>query len=113
MPFWSGVLIGVLAVLLLVQDLWIDQAKGVEERKEKVNWKSIILTLVYFLAYILSLEHIGFIIATILFVGIIMKSIEKKGWLLATLVSLGIALGSYYVFKVWLQAELPKGLIGF
>jgi len=113
MPFWSGALIGVLAVLLLVQDLWADQAKGVEGGNEKVKWRSIAFTLVCFLAYILSLEYVGFIIATVLFVGIILKSVEKKGWLLATLVSLVMALVSYYVFKIWLQAELPKGFLGF
>ena len=112
MPFWSGALIGVLAVLLLVQDLWADRTKDVEG-KEKVNWKSITLTLIYFFVYILSLEYIGFSIATILFIGIILKSIEKKRWFLATWVSVVMTLASYYVFKVWLQAELPKGFLGF
>jgi putative tricarboxylic transport membrane protein len=113
MPFWSGAFIGVLALLLFAQDLWSDRTKGVEEGKEKVNWKSIALTLIYFLVYILSLEYIGFIIATLLFVGIILKSIEKKGWFLATWVSVVMAIASYYVFKIWLQAELPKGFLGF
>jgi putative tricarboxylic transport membrane protein len=113
MPFWSGALVGVLAAVLLIRDLWPDRTASADEAKEKVSWKSVALTLVYFLAYILSLEYLGFIVATVLFVGIILKNIEKKKWLPAASVSLGIALGSYYVFKIWLQAELPKGFLGF
>ena len=111
--FWSGVFIGILAVLMLIQYIWFNKADRTEKGKEKINWKAITLTLVYFLGYILILEYIGFIIATILFVGIILKSIEKKGWFLATWVSLAMTLASYYVFKVWLQSELPKGFLGF
>ena len=98
---------------MLIQYIWFNKADRTEKGKEKINWKAITLTLVYFFGYILILEYIGFIIATILFVGIILKSIEKKGWFLATWVSLVMALASYYVFKVWLQAELPKGFLGF
>ena len=113
MPFWSGVLIGILAVIIIVQHAWFNQTRGADEGKEKTNWKAITLTLVYFLGYILFLEYIGFIIATILFGGIILKTIEKKGWFLSTWVSLIMAVASYYVFKIWLQAELPRGYFGF
>ena len=111
--FWSGVLIGILAVLMLIQYIWFNKADRTEKGKAKINWRTITLTLVYFLGYVLILEYIGFIVATILFVWIILKSIEKKGWFLATWVSLVMALASYYVFKVWLQSELPKGFLGF
>jgi putative tricarboxylic transport membrane protein len=113
MPFWSGALIGILAAILLIQDLRSGRAATAEEVKEKVTWKSIALTLVYFLAYILLLEHMGYIIATALFVAIVLKSIEKKGWFLSSWVSLVMTLVSYYMFKVWLQADLPKGFLGF
>jgi putative tricarboxylic transport membrane protein len=113
MPFWSGALVGALALVLLIQDFRAAVAKPVEQGKETVNRKTIALTLVYFLAYIASLEYVGFIIGTVLFVGMILKTIEKKGWLLTVSASVAMAAASYYVFKVWLQAELPKGLLGF
>ncbi len=113
MPFWSGILIGALALVLLLQGLRPALTKPAEEGKETVNRKAIGLTLVYFLTYIASLEYVGFIIGTVLFVGIILKTIGKKSWLLAASTSVAMAAASYYVFKVWLQAELPKGLLGF
>ncbi len=112
-PFWSGVLIGILALLMLVQNIWFNKTDVTEEAKVKTNWKAIILVLVYYLGYILILDYLGFIIATILFVGIVLKSIEKKGWFLAAGASLAMAFATYYLFKVWLQAELPEGFFGF
>jgi putative tricarboxylic transport membrane protein len=113
MPFWSGVLVGVLALVLLIKDFRTAVTKPAEEGKGTVNRKAISLTLVYFLAYIASLEYLGFIIGTILFVGIVLKTIEKKGWFLSALVSMAMTGASYYVFKVWLQSELQKGFLGF
>ncbi len=111
--FWSGVLIGILALLMLIQSIWLNKANVTEKAKGKINWRAITLTLVYFLGYVALLEYLGFIIDTILFVGVVLKSIEKKGWFVTIWVSLGMALASYYVFKVLLQSELPEGFFGF
>lgn len=113
MPFWSGVLIVILAVILFVQEIRSAKAGAGDESGQKPNWKSIGLTLFFFLVYILSLEYLGFIVGTVLFTGVILKIIERKGWFLSTWVSLVMAFACYYIFRVWLQAELPKGLIGF
>jgi len=113
MPFWSAVLIAILAVILLVQEIRSARTAAQEERREKPNWKSIGLTLLFFLAYILLLEYVGFVVGTVLFIGATLKIIEKKGWLLSTWVSVAMAFACYYIFKVWLQAELPRGLFGF
>jgi putative tricarboxylic transport membrane protein len=117
MPFWSGALIGIFALVLLMQDIMPHRRTEPEEAQKRVAWKSIAwksisLTLIFFFVYILVLEHFGYIIATILFVGIILKTIEKKGWFLSSWVAVAMALVSYYIFKVWLQAELPQGFLG-
>ena len=110
MPFWSGAFVGILAAIVLIQDFV--SRRATEENREKVAWKSIALSLFFFLVYILVLERLGYIISTVLFVGIILKAIERKGWFLSSWVAVVMALVSYYIFKVWLQAELPKGLLG-
>jgi presenilin-like A22 family membrane protease len=112
-PFLSGFFFGILALLLLVQNIWLNKRTITEEKKEKTNWKAIFTVFASLFSYILLLNYLGFIITTTLLVGILLKMIERKRWLLAIWVSLVIALGSYAVFKVWLQAELPKGFFGF
>jgi hypothetical protein len=113
MPFWSAVLIAILSAILLIQEIRSAKAAAQEKEGERPNWKAIGLTLLLFLAYILSLEYVGFIVGTILFTGLVLKVIEKKGWFLTAWVSLVMAFVCYYIFRVWLQAELPRGLFGF
>ena len=111
--FWSGLFVGILASLMIIQSIRLKKANLAEEKKEKTNWKAIFTVFASFFSYILLLNYLGFTIMTTLFVGTLLKVIEKKRWILTIWVSLVIALGSYAVFKVWLQAELPEGIFGF
>jgi len=111
--FWSGIFLGILTLIMLVQDIWFNKAIRAEEKKEKIHWKAVFLTLSALFISILIFERLGFIISTILFVGFLFKFIEKKGWFVTILASLLMTFASYYIFRVWLQAELPKGILGF
>jgi putative tricarboxylic transport membrane protein len=111
--FWSGIILGILTIMMLIQNIWFGKADRAEEKREKTLWRTVILALVSLFICILIFEHLGFIISTTLFVGFLFKAIEKKGWFVTILASLLMTLASYYIFKVLLQAELPKGIFGF
>jgi len=111
--FWSGIFLGVLALILLIQSIRPTRGNRAQEAKEKTNWKAFALVLVSLIGYILFLQHLGFIITTTLFVLVLLKWIEKKGWFLSVLTSLILAFVSYYVFRTLLHADLPKGLFYF
>jgi putative tricarboxylic transport membrane protein len=111
--FWSGIILGILTIMMLIQNIWIDKVDRTEEKKEKTHWRTVILALASLFICILIFERLGYIISTILFVGFLFKCIEKKGWFVTILASLIMTLASYYIFKVLLQAELPKGIFGF
>ena len=98
---------------MLIQDMGFHKAGRAEKKKEKTYWKAIILTLAALFITILLLKHLGFMVSTVLFVAFLFKCIEKKGWLVTLLASFALTLASYYIFKVLLQAELPKGIVGF
>lgn len=105
---------GLLGVILLVQEARAGQNTATGEKTaEKTRWRSVGLTLGYFLGYIIILEYAGFIVSTLIFVALLLKTIEKKGWFLTAWVSLTVSLASYYIFRIWLQAELPKGFFDF
>jgi len=111
--FWSGVILGILTIMMVIQSIWFDKADRAEEKKEKTRWRAIFLSLGALFVSILIFEHLGFIISTLLLVGFLLKCIEKKGWVVTILASLLMTLASYYIFKVLLEAELPKGIFGF
>jgi putative tricarboxylic transport membrane protein len=110
--FWSGIILGILTLIMLIQDIWFNKANRAEEKKEKTHWEAVILALAGLFICILIFERLGFIISTTLFVGFLFKCIEKKGWFVTILASLLMTLASYYIFRVLLQAELPKGIFG-
>ena len=112
-PFWSRLCLGILVLIMLIQNIWLTKKATATEGKEKTNWKAIGLIFVSLSGYILFVEYLGFILTTTIFIVTLLKGIEKKDWFLATWVSLAIAVGSYVVFKVWLQVELPVGIFGF
>lgn len=112
-PFGSGFCLGILTIILFIQTFWFDKSNKLEERKEEIKWKAVIIASTGLFLCILILERLGFIISTILLVGFLLKFIEKKGWLTIILTSLIMTLASYYLFRVLLQAELPKGIFGF
>jgi putative tricarboxylic transport membrane protein len=111
--FWSGIILGILTIMMLIQNIWLDKADRAEEKKEKIQWRAVFLSLGALFVSILIFERLGYIISTILFVVFLFKCIEKKGWLATILASLLMTFASYYIFKVLLQAELPKGIFGF
>ncbi len=111
--FWSGLILGILTIMMLIQSIWFDKADRAGEKKEKIKWRAVFLSLGALFVSILILERLGFIISALLLVGFLLKCIEKKGWFVTALASLLMTLASYYVFKVLLQAELPKGIFGF
>ena len=111
-PFWSGVLLGVLTLIMLIQGMRAHQTSD-SVKREKTHWKPISLTLIALFVTVLIFEYLGFVVSTVLFVGFLFKGVEKKGWFVTLVASLALALASHYIFKVLLQAELPKGIVGF
>jgi putative tricarboxylic transport membrane protein len=110
LSFWSGVALGILAVLMVIQSIRQNKSSAVEDVTEKTNLRPIILVLISLVGYIFLLEPLGFVITTVIFVGFLLKTVEKKGWILTLWVSLVVALGCYVIFEVLLGSELPKGI---
>jgi len=110
--FWSGVSLGILTITMLIQNIWLDKADRGKEKKERTQWRTVVFALAGLFVCIFILERLGFIVSSILFIGFLFKGVEKKGWFVTILASLLMTFISYYIFKVLLQADLPKGIFG-
>jgi putative tricarboxylic transport membrane protein len=109
-PFWVGTVFGALSLLLLVLT-FVREGKRVGI-SEKVRWGSIILVLASLFIYAVVLEKIGFVVSTLLFIGALLMIIERKKWLIVAIIAILSTLAFYIVFQVWLQSNLPKGILG-
>ncbi len=114
LPFWSGVMLSTFSIILVVTST----LKKMEKREIKnlwkgMSWGKVILVSILLLSYAFLLPILGYLIATfaliILLFGIVGKT---KVWIKAV-AGIITVLATYIVFYVWLEVQLPNGILGF
>ena len=107
-PFWGGVVLGLLSVVLIVGSLR-QEAPSSRIRPDSAKPLVVVAAL---LAYLLLLESLGFVAVTFLFLLLLFR-LERRGWAFSA-VSAGVgALASHVLFQLWLKTQLPTGPFGF
>jgi putative tricarboxylic transport membrane protein len=107
-PFWGGVVLGLLSLVLLLSSL-----KNMGRLSLSVLKSSkLLLVTGALLAYLLLLETFGFMTITFLFLFLLFR-IEYRGWVFSGVTALIGAVSSYALFQLWLKTQLPAGPFGF
>ena len=106
-PFWAGVVLGLLSLILLLNSLRNQERLSLSGLK---SWK-LLLVAGALLAYLLLLETLGFVTITFLFLFLLLR-LEYKGWVFSAVSALLGALASYAIFQLWLKTQLPTGAFG-
>ena len=110
-PFWLGLVLGSLSLILFALSFVAAPDGG--EIFKKTKWGSIFIVLVALFIYAFVLEPIGFVGSTFLLVVLLIRVIERKDWYILVIVGVSASFFSYLVFQVWLQSQLPRGILGF
>jgi hypothetical protein len=111
-PFWVGLAMGVLAVLLLVGAMrrdapgasWLPAGRGLV-RLVAVFGLTVLLTAI--------LEQIGMVLAIVLFLVAVLKLVEGYSWVRSLAIAVGAAAGCYLLFVRVLRVPFPEGPFGF
>jgi len=107
-PFWGGVMLGLLSLVLLLSSL-----KNMGRLSLSVLKSSkLLLVTGALLAYLLLLETFGFVTITFLFLFLLFR-MEYRGWVFSAVTALIGAVSSYALFQLWLKTQLPAGPFGF
>jgi putative tricarboxylic transport membrane protein len=106
-PFWGGLALGILSLILLARSLKSRERLG----SIVIPWPALLLVLGALLAYLLFLETLGFVTVTFLFLLLLFR-FGKTGWIKSGGWALIATSVVYLVFKFWLQVQLPRGLLG-
>lgn len=107
LPWWAGLTLGVLALLLLVQALIVREREGPGDERGRVL--KVVGLLVVLGAYVPLLEPLGYPLCTFLLVLFMLRVVDPYRWATALSVAAIAALGSYAVFALWLRVPLPPG----
>jgi len=111
-PFVVGLTLLLFSFILLFSSIFLEKEGFTEKTEEKSNKKNILLIVFLLLLYAIVYEYLGFIVSTLLFIICILKIIERKRWLVAISFAIFTAAFSYVLFNLWLNANLPKGILG-
>ena len=107
-PFWGGVVLGLLSLVLLLSSLKNMGTLSLSVLKSS----KLLLVTGALLAYLLLLETFGFMTITFLFLFLLFR-IEYRGWVFSAVTALIGAVSSYALFQLWLKTQLPAGPFGF
>jgi len=112
LPFWLGVLMAVLAVMLLARALRSPDP-GAEWLPRGEGRKRLLLVLGVTIALVALLKVLGMILGTALFLVVLLRLLDRSPWPLALGVAALTAGLNYLVFTHWLHVPFPVGVLGF
>jgi putative tricarboxylic transport membrane protein len=125
LPFWSGVVLGTLSIVLMVKS-GIGKNRGMLKKEilEKLavtwkdtRWSRIIRLFLLFLVYTALFPKLGYLLTTFGLMAYLFEirgggaGSQRIGIRLAS--ALITAVATYLVFRIWLDVPLPKGIFGF
>jgi len=105
-PFLDGIVLIVLSVIFLFQ-VW--RGRVGESQAFGRLWAPVIVVVAMIL-YVVALEKLGYIIATLFLSAVVMKVLETKLWPLV-IVSLALPVASFVIFDRLLGITLPRGIM--
>jgi len=115
LPFLAGSFICLMALIVFFQSFF--KGKGFQAQIsllwKGLRWHRPLILGFLFVAYILALERIGFLLSTFIILGILFKGLENLPWWKTILLSASASVSSFLLFDTLLKATLPKGIFGF
>ncbi len=110
--FFAGAILIVLSLVLFFSN-FRDQADRSSLRSLWAGLETgkVLYVLLLLVAYVFFLKPVGFLITTFLLLFLLFR--VKGSYRLKTvlLMSFLVTVGSYFVFEIWLKAQLPKGIL--
>lgn len=109
-PFYTGLIIAVMALVLIVQGLRL-YARPAVPFVLSGQLAKVMSVFIPALVYVLGIELIGIYVASAVYVALFMKFIGKYTWVRSASVGGSVGLFSFFLFERWFSIPLPKGFI--
>jgi putative tricarboxylic transport membrane protein len=114
LPFWLSLGVVALGVVLTFRAVTVPRERAVvEEWPDADGRRKIGVMLAGFVAALLALQPLGFLLTSILFVGLVAYTLGFRP--LKILVPVAILTGVFFhvLFTIWLRVGLPQGILSF
>jgi hypothetical protein len=112
LPFFAGLSIVAFSAITFLQTLrrgW----RPLQELWKGSRWHRAAIATACLFLYSAFLRDLGFLISTVLLMSYLFRMLEPSSWKGTIFAALITTLSFYLVFQIWLEAQLPRGLLGF
>jgi putative tricarboxylic transport membrane protein len=113
LPFITGLIMSGLAVIVFAQQVGKKEKETVLELWRNRGWPKVLLVMASLVVYTLLFVPLGFLLDTFLLITFLLRLLEPMGWIKVFGGAVCASGGSYVIFQLWLEAQLPKGFLGF
>lgn len=113
LPFWSGVGLGCFSIILWIKSSLTEKAGEKIRGLVGKEWKNVICVIASLFVYAILLPTIGYLITTFGLMILLLGLMGRMRLWVRIGGALSIALGTYLIFNIWLQSQLPPGILGF
>jgi putative tricarboxylic transport membrane protein len=108
LPFGTGFLLGILALIHLLQITFRKDEKE-EPLLGEVRWKRGAWVVASLLIYALLLPLLGYLLTTFFFMAVLFSVYERRKWWMVGGASFLVIAVTYLVFHHWLKVQFPVG----
>lgn len=112
LPILTGVLLCATALAHLGQIIRKPASPGISANSwSGVQWHRGAVVVGGLVAYALTVDYLGFLIASFLLMFVLFSLYDRKRWLVAIGGSLSAIIVTYVVFCLWLKVQFPAGIL--
>jgi hypothetical protein len=112
LPFLSGAAMALLALVVFFQQ-FPKKKETLKSLWSHTKWPTVLMVMASLIAYTVMLQLFGFLLDTFLLTAFLLRVMQPLSWYKVCAGALGATLGSYAIFQLWLEAQLPAGVLGF
>jgi hypothetical protein len=110
MPFWLGLVMALLALVLLLRSLK-EQNPGAAWLPRGEGLRDMLVVLAATVAFIALLKVTGMIIGTAIYLAFLVRYLGKHRWWVTLAIALAAAGFNWLVFVHWLRVPMPEGML--
>jgi hypothetical protein len=109
LPFWLGLVMGILSLVMLVRATrqadagadWLPRGEGLRD---------MLVVLGVTIAFVALLNVTGMVIGTVLYLLVLVRYLGRHPWWVTAAIALAAAGFNWLVFVRWLRVPMPEGI---
>ncbi|MDE2209156.1 MAG: tripartite tricarboxylate transporter TctB family protein [Betaproteobacteria bacterium] len=109
-PFYVSLLICGASATILFHALRGRDPKGAAPFVERAQLRQVLHVLIPAVFFVFAIKLIGIYVASVIYIAVFMRWLGKYSLVKSVLLSVAIIVAFYFMFEVWFQVPLYKGL---